>query len=396
MRLGGIIGGYVLREMIPPFLVNLAFFTFVFLMAKILNVTKLIVNYGVGLSSVMLMLTYFIPSFLIFIVPMSIMMGVLIAFLRLSHDNEVVALKASGFSVYKLLPATLVFCLAGFLLTALMTVYGAPWGKVASKDLLFETAKSNISLGLKEKTFTDRFKGMMLYVNQIDLKDNVLTDVFIEDRQTPGMVSTVVASRATIVPNPERLNFRLTLYDGMINRVDLSKKMVHSVSYDTYDISLELVELFSAGKFGRTGRKQSEMTLSELRNTLKKMEKTAKYNSMAMEYHKKFSIPFACFVLGLVAVPLGIRSKFEKRSSGMVLGLFCFLVYYVLLSAGWIFGELGVCPPAVGMWGPNLLFGVFGIHLFIATAKERPVRVIAFLAAMLTRPISFFTGRAPS
>ncbi|MBW1896256.1 MAG: LptF/LptG family permease, partial [Deltaproteobacteria bacterium] len=123
MRLGGIIGGYVLREMIPPFLVNLAFFTFVFLMAKILNVTKLIVNYGVGLSSVMLMLTYFIPSFLIFIVPMSIMMGVLIAFLRLSHDNEVVALKASGFSVYKLLPATLVFCLAGFLLTALMTVY---------------------------------------------------------------------------------------------------------------------------------------------------------------------------------------------------------------------------------------------------------------------------------
>ena len=62
MRFGGIIGGYVLREMIPPFLVNLAFFTFVFLMAKILNVTKLIVNYGVGLSSVMLMLTYFIPS----------------------------------------------------------------------------------------------------------------------------------------------------------------------------------------------------------------------------------------------------------------------------------------------------------------------------------------------
>jgi len=212
MRFGGIIGGYVLREMIPPFLVNLAFFTFVFLMAKILNVTKLIVNYGVGLSSVMLMLTYFIPSFLVFIVPMSIMMGVLIAFLRLSHDNEVIALKASGFSVYRLLPPAFVFCLVGFVLTALMTVYGAPWGKVASKDLLFETAKSNISLGLKEKTFTDRFKGMMIYVNQIDLKENVLTDVFIEDRQTPGMVSTVVAPRAMIVPDPERLNFRLTLW----------------------------------------------------------------------------------------------------------------------------------------------------------------------------------------
>ena len=277
------------------------------------------------------------------------MMGVLIAFLRLSHDSEVVALKASGFSVYGLLPATFVFCMVGFLLTALMTVYGAPWGRVASKDLLFETAKSNISLGLKEKTFTDRFKGMMIYVNQIDLKDHVLTDVFIEDRQTPGMVSTVVAPRATIVPDPERLNFRLTLYDGMINRVDLGNKMVHSVSYDTYDLTLELVELFSAGKFGRTGRKQTEMTLSELRNTLKKMEKAAKYNSMAMEYHKKFSVPFACFVLGLVAVPLGIQSKFEKRSSGMVLGLFCFLIYYVLRRRSPCGGYVGAEPAVRGV-----------------------------------------------
>jgi lipopolysaccharide export system permease protein len=396
MRFGGVIGGYVLREMIPPFLVNLAFFTFVFLMAKILNVTKLIVNYGVDLSSVMLMLTYFLPSFLVFVVPMSIMMGVLIAFLRLSHDNEVVALKASGFSVYRFLPPAFVFCLAGFVLTALMTVYGAPWGKVASKDLLFETAKSNISMGLKEKTFTDRFRGMMIYVSQIDLKENLLTDVFIEDRQTPGTVSTVVAPRAMIVPDPERLNFRLTLYDGMINRVDLSNKMVHSVSFNTYDLTLELVELFSASKFGRTGRKQSEMTLSELRNRLNKMEKTAKYNSMAMEYHKKFSVPFACFVLGLVAIPLGIQSKFDRRSSGMVLGLVCFLVYYVLLSAGWIFGESGVCPPAVGMWGPNLLFGALGIQLLMATARERPVRLVAFLVNILTRPTSFFSGRSGS
>jgi lipopolysaccharide export system permease protein len=393
MKNGGIIGRYVFREMIPPFLVNLAFFTFIFLMAKILNVTKLIVNYGVGLTPVLLMLTYFIPSFLVFIVPMSVMMGILLAFLRLSHDNEVVALKAGGFSVYRLLPPVFVFCAVGSLLTGLMTVYGAPWGKVASKALLFETAKSNISMGLKEKTFTDRFTGMMLYVNEIDLKELLLTDVFIEDQQTPGMVSTVIAPKGKIVPNPEELKFRLTLFNGMVNRVDLNKKAVYSVSFDTYDLNLELVELFSAGKFGRSGRKQSEMTLEELRRALEGVEKTARYNSMLMEYHKKFSIPFACFVLGLLAVSLGLQSRSEKRSSGMVLGLFWFLVYYVLLSAGWICGESGLCPPVVGMWGPNLMFGLLGLYLLTATANERPVGVIAFLAAALTRPGSLLTGR---
>ena len=55
-----------------------------------------------------------------------------------------------------------------------------------------------------------------------------------------------------------------------------------------------------------------------------------------------------------------------------------FLFYYLMLSAGWVFGETGSYPPLVGMWAPNLVVGVIGLFLLVRNAKERPVR-IAFL-----------------
>ena len=379
MKVNTIVNRYIFREMIPPFLINLVLFTFIFLMAKILDIADLIVNHEVSVSSILLVLIYSIPSFLVFVVPMSIMMGVLLVFLRLSNDNEIIALKAGRFSIYRLLPPVFLFCLIGYLLTGFMSIYGSPWGRLSFEALLFETARSNIEIGLKERRFNDSFKGVMLYVSKIDAQKKTLNDVFIEDRQTPGMVSTVVAPKGKFLCNPERLSFRLTLFDGIINKVDQKKKIVHSVSFDTYDFNLGAAQALSAKKHGRKGRK--EMSLAELRQSLKKATKKDARNYLTlMEYHKKFSLPFACFVLGLIAVPLGIRSRSGKRSFGMVLGLCFFLVYYIFLSAGWVLGEAGICPPIIGMWAPNLVIGACGLYLLILSATERPLRAIWHLS----------------
>ena len=96
--------------MMPPFVINLAFFTFIFLMTKILEITNLVVNYRAGLFNVILMLIYSMPFFLVFIIPMSIMMAILLTFLRMSGDNEIVALKSGGMSMYRFLPPVFLFC----------------------------------------------------------------------------------------------------------------------------------------------------------------------------------------------------------------------------------------------------------------------------------------------
>ena len=378
MKINSIINRYLLKEMMLPFVINLVFFTFVFLMTKILDITNLIVNYKISMLSVLLILLYSIPRFLSFVIPMSVMMAVLLTFIRLSNDKELVALKAGGVSIYALMPPVLVFCVMGVILSCLITVYGMPWGMVSMKELTFQVAASHVDAGLKERIFNDSFKDVMLYINKIDLKNKILKDVFIEDKRSQNIVSTVMAPKGRMFAEPDKLVIHLKLYQGTINQVNLENRSAHSINFDSYDVNLDLKKAFTASKGGP--KDEDEMSFGDLRQYLKTFpQKNEQYYTALIELHKKFSIPFACFALGILAVPLGIQSESAKRSTGLGLGMVFFLIYYIMLSAGSVFGETGVYPPMVGIWVPNIVLGGLGLFLLIRSANDRPVNIKSFL-----------------
>ena len=360
--------------MIWPFAINMAFFTFIFLMTKILDITNLIVNYKINLFSVFLILVYSVPRFLSFVIPMSVMMAVLLTFLRLSSDCELDALKAGGVSIYSLMPPVLAFSVMGMLLSCFLTVYAMPWGMISMKELTFRVAASHANAGLKERTFNDSFKDVMLYINKIDVKKKRLIDVFIEDKRSKNIVSTIVAPKGKLFGEPDKLVFHLQLYNGAINQVNLENRSAHSIKFDTYDVSLDFKKTLTTSKSG--SKDEDEMSLVEFRQYLNTAAiKDEQYYTTLIEFHKKFSIPFACIALGILAVPLGVQSESAKRSSGLGLGLVFFLIYYLMLSAGQVFGEAGVYPPAIGMWVPNVVMGGLGLFLVVRTANDRPVKI---------------------
>ncbi|MGD9082777.1 MAG: LPS export ABC transporter permease LptF [Desulfobacterales bacterium] len=375
MKISSIIYRYVFKEMIPPFVINLMFFTFVFLMVEMLKVTNMVVNYRVGVSTVLIMLAYSTPYFLTYVIPMSVMIAVLLTFLRLSGDNEIVALKTSGMSIYGLLPPAMLFCLLGCLLTLFMTIYGMPWGRLSLKELTYKIVSSNLEIGLKDRTFNDNFEDVVLYMNKVDPKTKELQDIFIEDKRTQNIVSTVVAPRGKLSSEPDDYVYRLLLYNGVIYQVDVKNRSTNYIDFETYEIRLDIKQAASSFKKGRKHIK--EMNLVELRNYLNNStRRDNKYYNTLMELHKKFSIPIACFALGLLAVPLGIQSGSTKKSFGLVLGMIFFLIYYLLLTAGLVFGETGFCPPVMGMWSPNIVMGGLGLYLLVKTANERQMRIV--------------------
>ncbi|MDZ7831189.1 MAG: LPS export ABC transporter permease LptF [Desulfobacterales bacterium] len=389
MRFNTIIHRYLIKELIPPFVLSLVFFSFIFLMQQILEITNLIVNYQVGIMTFGLMLIYSMPYFLVYIIPMAVMMSVLLSFLRMSGDNEITALKAGGVSLYQLLPPVLVFGVFCAILTAFMAVYGMPWGSHAHKMLALDAARSNFNIGLKEKQFNDSFDDVTFYVNQVDLKNRMLEDVFIEDQRKAGMSSTVVAPKGHIFSGAEEYSFVLRLYEGMINRVDLDERSAHTIRFDTYDLQLNFKSMVSDIKGGRKDEK--EMSLSELTAYLKSHQSSSpRYYSVLLEFHKKFSIPAASIALALLAVPLGVRSASSRRSAGLGIGLFAFLIYYLLLSAGMVMGEAGIYPPVIGMWVPNVVMGGCGVYLLVKAAKDQPIWLGQAIRSVKNRLIGIF------
>ena len=375
MKINSIINRYIFKEMLAPFSISVMFFALVFIMMEMLKIANWVVNYNVSLWVVILMIGYACPYLMVFVLPMSTMMAILLTFLRLSNDNEITALKSGGVSFYRLLPPVFLFSLFGFFLTSFMTLVGVPWGNVSLEKLALKVVASNADIGLKERTFNDSFENVMLYVNKIDVRDKKIIDIFIEDKRQAEMVSTVVAPEGRIISDPDKSTIHLQLYNGTIHQTNLKSRSVNAISFDTYHLNFELNR--KVAKFEDKEKDADEMEIAELReyiNTSKVKDKD--YWKAQIILHRKFAYPIACFALGLSAMPLGIQSGSVKRSFGLAFGLFFFFFYYMLLSTAMILGETGKLHPAVGMYLPIVITGLIGWYLFNNTAKERTIPLV--------------------
>ncbi|HKE90367.1 MAG TPA: LptF/LptG family permease, partial [Gemmatimonadales bacterium] len=80
-----------------------------------------------------------------------------------------------------------------------------------------------------------------------------------------------------------------------------------------------------------------------------------------VEIQKKFTIAVACFVFGLLGVPVALR--FPRGGAGLVfaVSVVVFAIYYIGLIVGEDIGDRLILSPFLSMWGPNLIFGTLGL-----------------------------------
>lgn len=107
-----IINRYILKETIVPLGLSLAVFTFALVSGNFLKLSDLIVNKGVHFSTVIKLFVYLIPYLLSYTLPMSLLASVIIAFGKLSQDNEITALRASGISLYSIMRPVILLSVA--------------------------------------------------------------------------------------------------------------------------------------------------------------------------------------------------------------------------------------------------------------------------------------------
>jgi len=356
--------------MVPTFITGLILFTFIVLAGRILRLTEWMVNHGTDISQVMLIIIYTIPYVLFFTLPMATLLASLIAFSRLNEDNEILALKSSGISLYQILPSVVTFSIISYVLASFIAIYLIPISKYSTSRLLFEIAQSNTSIGIKQGVFNDNIPNIVLYANHISAHDHTMEGVFIFDERDPSLSNTIIARKGRIMSDPKKMSINLHLTDGssfMVSKdLDSSKRL----RFKSYDLRIELEHIMSRFSLQKKGRK--EMSIYEIRSHLKTTKKgTVKHNKFTMELQRKFSIPFACLLLGLIGFPLGLMMRAQRRSWGIVLSIVIFVVYYIFLSGADSLGRTGKLNPFLAMWIPNMVLGAAIFVLFWQKIRNR-------------------------
>jgi lipopolysaccharide export system permease protein len=210
---------------------------------------------------------------------------------------------------------------------------------------------------------------MILYAHHISAHDQTMEGVFIFDERDPGLSNTIIAQSGRIDSNPEQMTLNLLLHNGSVHMVSKDLDSSKVLRFSSYNLKIELSDIATRLSSLKKGRK--EMSLSELRRYLKEtQEGTMQYNKAAIELHRKFSIPFACLLLGLIGMPLGLMGRVTGRSLGIALSIAVFAAYYMLLFVADSLGETGRLSPVLATWIPNVVLGTSTLILFLRTARD--------------------------
>jgi lipopolysaccharide export system permease protein len=368
---------YVLKEVLPVFFIGLMVFTVILLMDKILKLIELIVGRGAELSQVLMLLVFIAPSFLVFTIPMAVLLGTLLSFGRLSSDSEITAFKASGISLYQLFLPVFAFSLCAYLLTTFLVLYGLPWGNRGFMATLALVARSKADIEIKERVFSDISDGMVVYVDKVPIQGREMEGIMIHDEREKGTVNTIFARQGFLVSNPKSQEVVLRLFNGDIHTFDEKTQAYRKIRFGAYDLRLDFEKALA--NLGRKIR-DHELSIQELRKKIADMIRLGKDPTpQLVELHKRYAVPFSCIVFGLIGVPLGIQPRRSGRSFGFVFSILIFLAYYISLMAFEILAIRKTISPVLAGWAPNVLFGGLGIYLLMKAAKESEFKPLAWV-----------------
>jgi lipopolysaccharide export system permease protein len=365
-----IINRYILKEIAIPFVMILFVLTFVLLMGRILQLMDLMVNKGIGFIDMAIFIILLMPSFLMFTIPISLLVAIMIGLGRLSGDNEITIMKASGISMYQLSRPVAAASVIAFIMTAVITLFLVPQGNYATKQHLYNVSKKQASIGIREKIFIDDFDGLLIYAETIPMDGAFMEGVLISDTRLTQEPTTIIARKAYLISDPKALTVTMRLENGSTHTVDAGLNNYRKMDFSNYDVNLDIrAALFDEKKLKE--KSSGEMTVLELREKLLESElEKLRQREVAIELNKKLSIPMSCLIFGILGVPLGIRAHRSVKSRGISLGAIIVALYYMLQLGGEALVQTGKVSPPLGAWVPNLIFGLAGVILFVMTAKE--------------------------
>jgi len=362
----------VLREVLPPFGLGLAAYTFLLLLRSLVQLSEMIVRRGAPASLVGKLLLLTLPQVLVLTIPMAFLFGILIGVGRLSGDSEIVALRASGVSRGRL------FLPVGLAGAALAVVVGvlSTWGYPTANDRLERLESSLFASAALEmvrpRVFTEPRTewDWVMFVDRDVPGAAGWRGVFLDDRTERDRESVIVARDGRFRFDGRRLWLDLAgaiqhtteRLDPRVYRVDRSEKLSILV-HESRDSSCD---------GSRVEKGVRLQTLAELWRNLRRPEiSPERYRLLRVEVQKKFAIPAACIVFALVGLPLGITNRRGGRGSGFAVSLAIILGYYLLFNTGENWAEDGRISTVVAMWLPNALLAAFGAFLFLRPERER-------------------------
>ena len=359
-----ILRNYFLKEFLGPLFLSLGVLTFVMVfVGNLRRIADLVINKGVDIFSVGKLFLLMMPYIVTYALPVSVLIAVLISLGRLSSDNEIVAIRASGVNLFGLILPLLV---VGFILSLGLVIFNdlaSSYAHYAYRKTLIEIGIKNPTAAFEEGVFINSFQNYVLFIYHVDQKRNRLSNVRIYEPQGEGKPTrTIVAKGGEFISLPEKNAVKLKLIDGTSDEPDPNNPTnFFKLNFKTYFMNLNMNQ---ANTKGDVEKKPADMTIQELRNEAVKLKNEGINPApLIVEINEKITLAFSCFIFILIGAPLAVITRRREKSINLGIAILIMVIYYPLLIGCETLAIENYINPELALWIPNILMGSIGAIL---------------------------------
>lgn len=360
---------YLATEMLAPFFAAFVVMNAVFFLVKLIPFLNFALELSIGLADFVRLFCYMFPNMFLYTIPMASMMGVIVGFSRLSSDTEILAIKASGISMYTVIPPVFVIASCIAIFTGYFSVKLIPVSEIAMKQLTYQLLKEKVDKGIKEYQFTEALGDIVVHVGKIDEVSGQWQKVWVSDMRGQENPTITMAATGSMKSDLDRMMVTIVLNDGSLHRPE--KEDAQIVQFGKYTINIPL----QPPATGVTSVHRGTLNMHELQEAADKFGvDTKRGRVMLIEYHERIVLPFGCLILSILGLPLGLQAGPGRKAIGVPFGLAVFILYYVLFTMGKMIAKEGNYDQfgiASLLWMPNLFFLIITAYLVYRVFSEK-------------------------
>ncbi|MCP4119813.1 MAG: LPS export ABC transporter permease LptG [Desulfobacteraceae bacterium] len=303
-----------------------------------------------------------VPFMFVQFTPAGVVLGTIVVFGLMNRNNELMALKGSGVSIYCLVKPVV---LVGVLLAFLMIFLGetvVPSTMFKANHIKYSSLKKSKRIYAVREDIWMRGENKIIHINFFNPVDDTISGITVTFLQENFRIGRRVDAEKGLFENGQWRFFNVLEQNYAGDGRDSDIK-----SYDNKAYVLDIVP----DDLKNVVKKTDQMSILELREYIKKVEFEG-YDATRyiVDFWAKMAFPVICLVMALAGAGAGmLPSVKENMPLGIAMGIGVAFGYWVIHGFCVSLGYGGMLPPVLSAWAANLIF-ICSTILFLVTVGD--------------------------
>ncbi|MCK5542560.1 MAG: LPS export ABC transporter permease LptG [Desulfobacterales bacterium] len=353
---------YYLKEFIKFFLIIQTIILFIIISVDYLAKLDMFLDSQATIFQTFAYVLLRAPIRLVDSVPSVAILSVIVVFGLMNRNNELIAIKSGGISVYYLVRPVI---LSGIALTLLVFFLGetiVPITKAKSNVIENKVIKGKKEVHRDRKDVWLKQDNIIIHINYFNPQDKTIAGIILTELDDNFNMTKRIDAQKGVYQNGE-WSFSKVLEQRYSNIED--DYIVESFENKEYYLDIMPEDL------AKIVKKSNEMSFFELAEYINKVESEGyDATSYRVDLFGKTAFPFVCLLMAMIGAALGMRSILkENMPLGIAIGIGISFIYYVMHGFCMSLGYGKVLPPLISAWIANLFFFCFAV-LFLITVDD--------------------------